>query len=402
MVTLTLVAVASRSRLVMTGLVALLLSALAASVAGMYLGSVRDVLDLIPGLMVLLPPSINMRGSISGVLASRLSSSMHLGEFEVDFGKLSVLGGNIRASFVTTILIAFVLGFFAWAVTSLIGETGIDLIDFVLISVVSGILSGIIVIVITILVAVASHRYGVDLDMIGAPTVTTSGDVVTLPILVLTSVVLITLDPVVRTVLFLAVLGVVAASIVSTRYLPEQVRGIVREIVPLLIPLSLLGTFAGMTYALDLDRLVSFAALLILIPPFMGGCGSIGGILCSRLATGMHTGVFAPHIMPERDVYPHFATTYLYAVVLLPLMAAVAHGASLVMGLSSPGLLEMGIIATGAGMIVLSFVNVVSYATASMSFRYGLDPDNFGIPVITSVIDLMGAAVLIGVINLVL
>ena len=113
MVTLTLVAVASRTRLVMTGLVALLLSALAASVAGMYLGSVRDVLDLLPGLMVLLPPSINMRGSISGVLASRLSSSMHLGEFEVDFGKLSVLGGNIRASFVATVLIAFVLGFFA-------------------------------------------------------------------------------------------------------------------------------------------------------------------------------------------------------------------------------------------------------------------------------------------------
>ncbi|NYT05222.1 MAG: magnesium transporter MgtE [Methanomicrobiales archaeon] len=396
------VAVAGRWRLVMTGLVALVLSALAASVAGMYLGSVRDVLELIPGLMVLLPPSINMRGSISGVLASRLSSSMHLGEFEVAFEKTSVLGGNLRASLVVTVLIAFVLGLFAWGVTTLLGEHGIGITDFVLISVISGIISGIIVLAITILVAVASHRHGVDLDMIGAPTVTTSGDVVTLPILIVTALGLLSLDPGLRFGLFFIVLCAVGVSAVSVRYLTTEVREIVREIVPLLIPLSLLGTFAGATYALDLDRLISFAALLILIPPFMGGCGSIGGILCSRLATGMHTGVFYPHLRPEREVYPHFATTYLYAFVLLPLMAVVAHGAALVMGLSSPGLLAMGLIATGAGIIVLSLVNIVSYVTASMSFRYGLDPDNFGIPVITSIIDLLGAAILIGVINMVL
>ncbi len=103
----------SRRRLVMTGLGALLVSAAAASVAGIYLGSVREVLELIPGLMVLLPSIIDMRGNIAGVLASRLSSSMHLGEFSIDFREGCTLGDNIRASFVVTVLIAFVLGAFA-------------------------------------------------------------------------------------------------------------------------------------------------------------------------------------------------------------------------------------------------------------------------------------------------
>jgi len=61
------VAVLGRERrLFLTGLVALLISTGIAVVAGSYLSSIRDLLTLIPGLMVLVPPTINMRGSISG------------------------------------------------------------------------------------------------------------------------------------------------------------------------------------------------------------------------------------------------------------------------------------------------------------------------------------------------
>ncbi|KAF1073321.1 hypothetical protein MKMG_02199 [Methanogenium sp. MK-MG] len=51
-------------------------------------------------------------------------------------------------------------------------------------------------------------------------------------------------------------------------------------------------------------------------------------------------------------------------------------------------------------MIVITIVNLIAYATAGLSFRYGLDPDNFGIPVITSTIDLVGAGILMAVINI--
>lgn len=396
------VGIGSQSKLLLTGLAALLISSIGATLGGMYLGSEGQTLDLIPGLMVLLPASINMRGSISGVLASRLSSSMHLGVFEVKFQKDNVLGDNIRASFAVTVILAFVLGLFVNIISIAVGIEIISLVDIVLISLVSGIISGLIVTLITVLVALASFRYGLDLDMIAAPTVTTLGDIVTLPILVLTAIAIVPLNPDFKMIMFGIALIFVLVGIIYAWYMAEPVKAIVKELVPLLIPLSLLGTFAGIAYSLDLERLITFAALLILIPPFMGGCGSIGGILCSRLATGMHMGNISPDVFPRREVAPHFITTYLYSLVLLPLLAVIAHFAAEFLGLHSPGLWVMLMISMGAGLIVMSVVNIIAYFTATMSFRYGLDPDNFGIPVITSSIDLLGAAVLIAVINILL
>ncbi|WP_245618799.1 hypothetical protein [Methanogenium cariaci] len=48
--------ISTRTRLFLTGFVALLICAFAASAAGIYLGSARDVLSLLPGLMVMVPP----------------------------------------------------------------------------------------------------------------------------------------------------------------------------------------------------------------------------------------------------------------------------------------------------------------------------------------------------------
>ncbi|NLM82469.1 MAG: magnesium transporter MgtE [Candidatus Methanoculleus thermohydrogenotrophicum] len=392
----------SRRRLVMTGLGALLISAAASSIAGIFLGSVHEVLKLIPGLMVLMPSIIDMRGNIAGVLASRLSSSMHLGEFTIDFQEGCVLGDNIRASFVVTVLIAFVLGIFAYIASRLSGLPVVGITDPVLISVISGIISGLLVMGITLIIALASYHYGLDLDMIAAPTVTTSGDIVTLPILVLSAIFVVLLPPLARLVIGVAVVAAAVIAVLYTWRRPERIGAIVRENLLLLIPLSILGTLAGLTYSLNLDDLVTFAAFLILIPPFMGGLGSIGGILGSSLSTGMHTGEINPRPLPERGVVHHFIISYLYTLVLLPLLALIAHGAAVLMGLNSPGLGMLVVISLVAGLVVMTLVNGVAYVTASLSFRYGLDPDNFGIPVITSLIDLIGAATLMAVIDLLL
>ncbi len=392
----------SQSRLILTGLGALLASAVALSIAGIYLGSVREVLGLIPGLMVLLPSIINMRGSIAGVFASRLSSSMHLGEFSIDFEEGTVLGDNIRASLVVTILIAFVLGIFAYVASLLFGLPVVGVTDLVLISVVCGVVSGLIVTGITLVVALVSYRYGLDLDMIAGPTVTTSGDIVTLPILVLSATFVMLLPPPARLVLGAVAVAAAVAIILYTRRRMEGMGAIVRENLALLIPLSTLGTLAGLTYSLNLDNLLGLAAFLILIPPFMGGLGSIGGILGSRLATEMHTGEVNPSFPPERGVVHHFIISYLYTLILLPLLALIAHSAAVLMGLDSPGQGMLVIISLVAGLAVMTLVNGVAYVTASLSFRYGLDPDNFGIPVITSLIDLIGAATLVAVIDLLL
>ena len=387
-------------RHLLTGLVALLISAVAALVAGVYLGTQRELLALIPALLILLPPSINMRGSISGVLASRLSSSMHLGGFSVNFSRTGLLGKNLRVTFAVTIIISFVLAVFAWMLGRFFGIEVLSPLDLVVISVISGMISGLIVMGVTLLIVMICFRKSIDLDMVAAPTVTTAGDLATLPILLITGLWAMELDPIIREYLFGGIailLVIVAAYFLATS---QSMKEIARELVPLLIVLSLVGTLAGVTYTLDLENLVTLPVFLILIPPFTGGCGSIAGILCSRLATGMHMGWIEPSVFPEKRVLSYFKENYIYAIVIFPVMALLASQVSGMMGLFCPPAVIIVLAILLAGLIVLTFTTVIAYSTAAVSFRYGLDPDNFGVPVITGVIDLIGAVVLVTTINI--
>ncbi len=61
------------------GLVALLVSSGGDLLAGLTLGAITHTLDRLPGLLVLVPAAIGMRGNIFGALGSRLGTSIHAG-----------------------------------------------------------------------------------------------------------------------------------------------------------------------------------------------------------------------------------------------------------------------------------------------------------------------------------
>jgi mgtE-like transporter len=88
-------------------------------------------------------------------------------------------------------------------------------------------------------------------------------------------------------------------------------------------------------------------------------------------------------------------------VPVFVLVALMADLAAWVFGQASPGALQMvavavigGAMATAAGMVVAYYGSIVTY-------RLGFDPDNYGIPLLTSSMDLVGALSLIFAIILV-
>jgi mgtE-like transporter len=174
------------------------------------------------------------------------------------------------------------------------------------------------------------------------------------------------------------------------------------EGVPLLAPLSLLGIVAGVLYTNGLEDLITAAAILILVAPFMNGCGSIGGILTSRVATEMHMGLVDANFVPSRKVLWHFVENYAYALLILPLIGVVSHYAAISIGITTPGLLPMVLLSLIAGVLVITMMNFLGYYTAVFSYRMGYDPDNFGVPVVTSSIDLVGATALLLVMGILL
>lgn len=385
-----------------TGFWTLLISVSLSFIAGIYLGSVNDVLLLIPGLMVLVTPSINMRGAIAGILTSRLSSSMHLGAFETRFSRDTELGDNLRASIILTVFISAALAVFGKIICIATGTEVIGIVEMIIISVISGTLAGLCVTVVGVIVSIACYRKSLDLDMVGAPAVTTIGDILTLPSLVIIAIIVMGLPFEGKLVLGILVAIMLLWACISFKRGTRTMIDVLKEGLPLLLPLSLLGITAGVLYTGQLESLIAAAAVLILISPFMNGCGSIGGILTSRIGTEMHMGLVDPVIIPQKTVLKHFLENYIYAIIFLPLMGIISHYAALLLGITTPGLVPMILLSLIAGIIVITVMNILGYYTAVIAYRIGFDPDNFGVPVVTSSIDLIGATALIVVMMLML
>src|SRR5436305_7901461 len=80
------------------GLAALLVSSVGDLLAGLTLGAITHTLQNLPGLLVLVPAAIGMRGNIFGALGSRLGTAIHTGTFSISRRADTVLGQNVLAS----------------------------------------------------------------------------------------------------------------------------------------------------------------------------------------------------------------------------------------------------------------------------------------------------------------
>ena len=377
------------------GLVALLVSSGGDLLAGLTLGAITHTLDRLPGLLVLVPAAIGMRGNIFGALGSRLGTSIHAGTFRLSRRVDTVVGQNVAAALALTLSISLALAVLAKAVAVGFGlPHTISVTDFVLISVVGGAVSSAAVLGITLGVAAGSVRYGWDLDNVAAPLVTAAGDVVTLPSLFL-STYLVGFHIVSSALaLVLAALSVVVLARAWRAGLP-LLRRIVRESAPVLCVAGTIDVLAGLTIEKRLESFLTFPGLLVLVPPFLEDTGALGGILSSRLGSKLHLGVLQPTNVPERAARGDFLLTFLYAIPVFVLVAVSSEVAAGVAGLATPGMLRMIAASMIGGAIATSVAVVLAYYGAIATFRLGLDPDNHGIPMITSSMDLVGAFALI-------
>src|SRR5438128_5906416 len=167
---------------VRAGFYALLLSSGGDLIAGLTLGSITGTLEALPGLLVLVPAAIGMRGNVFGALGSRLGTAIHTGTFRLTRRAETVVGQNVLASVVLSLATSLALAVLAKAVAVGFGLTRtISVADFVVISVVGGALSSVVVLFLTLGVAAGAARRGWDMDNVAAPLVTAAGDMVTLP-----------------------------------------------------------------------------------------------------------------------------------------------------------------------------------------------------------------------------
>ncbi|MFN8035595.1 MAG: magnesium transporter [Acidimicrobiia bacterium] len=380
---------------VRSGFIALFISSGGDLLAGLTLGSITGTLNELPGLLVLVPAAIGMRGNIFGALGSRLGTSIHAGTFKLSRRRDTLVGQNLAASLSLSISISLALAVLARVVCVGFGlDNTISVVDFVVISVVGGVLSSIVVMGLTVAVAGMSVRYGWDLDNVSAPIVTAAGDMVTLPSLFLATFLVgyRWVTPVIG--VLCAVAGVVAL-VLSVRTKLPILQRIARESIPILVVAGTIDVIAGLTIQKRFDSFHRFPALLVMVPPFLEDSGSLGGILSARVATKLHLGTLEPTRSPIASVGEDVLLVYLYAIPVFLFVGVSSDIAANVIHQHSPGLFEMIALSMIAGFLATTFAVLMGYFGAVATYRLGLDPDNHGIPIVTSSLDLLGAVSLI-------
>ncbi len=377
------------------GFVANCLAALTSLIAGLTLAKMDHRIEAVQGLFVLIPVSIGMRGNIFGALAARLGTSIHLGLFEVSTDKKGVLYQNVYSSTLLTLATSVTMGALARAIASLLGIDTISMWDLILVSVVGGLLSSVVVLAVTIWLSATSFRRGWDLDSVGAPLITAIGDVVTLPCLFLASY-LVGIDKLTPILGGLSTVIGIAALAGGWRARSDVVRRIVRESFPILCLAIILDVLAGTVIEPRVHEVfIPFPALLAVIPGFLENTGALGGMLASRLGSKLHLGAVTPTARPDAAALLDGTIVLAIGITVYAITAVTTLLLAEVLGLAYPGALRFMAVVMVGGLLATLVASVLGYYAATATFRFGFDPDNHTIPVVTSGMDLLGIICLV-------
>ena len=193
-----------------------------------------------------------------------------------------------------------------------------------------------------------------------APLVTGTGDLVTLPALILGSLVVgpSQASEILGVALIVLALGVLAQSVRTALAL---LRRIVLESLPVLGLASTLSLIAGVVIERRLGSFLEQPALLILVPAYFGMAGALGGILSSRLGTKVHLGMIEPTRIPQRQAWLDIRSVAVLAIPIFALVGAAAQLASVLVGIDGPGFASMVAVSTIAGGGATLVVLAVAY-----------------------------------------
>jgi len=336
-----------------------------------------------------------MRGDIFGALGSRLATTIHAGTFRATARRDTIVGQNVIAAAVLTLVTAVALGVMTKVLAPVFGLAGIiGVTDLIVVSVVGAELASVVVLVVTLGLATITTRRGWDLDNVSAPLISAVGDVVTLPALFLASY-LVGITALTPLIAVASIIGAVAATAWAWRSGLEQLWQIVRESMPVLFVGGFVLIIAGVVIEHRLEDFIDKRAVLILVPACLAAAGAIGGILSSRLSSKLHLGVIEPRALPQRGARLDILFAFTLTVPVFMLNGLLAHAFATAFSMSTPGLLRLVAISLIGGMIAMVLAGAIAYYGTVVATRVGVDPDTYGIPLVNSTVDLAGAAALV-------
>lgn len=358
-----------------------------------------------PWILAIYPLVLTVRGGTSGVLCGKLGTLLHTGEITPYFrGNTKSFYSLINSIFVLTFIDTLSMGLISFCLNFLFQQTALETwIYFVILPVLSCVLGVVVTIPITLFVGSKAFQFGLDPDIITYPTISTINDIIvsTIYIAIVSSILhfyeyLFLLE-------FLIIIIAVFSIYLFIRHSKERIfNKTLKEGIPILFLSGLFGSINGIILSSFRKKIENAPSILLLYPALMNILGNIGSIIGSMETTKLALGYVTSFIYVLKDTFVDLFSVEVAAFIIhIFLSAAVIVVGSLTNLAVTPFLIFK--VALLSNILSFFFISLFSLIIATQTFKHGLDPDNFVIPLTTSISDtistftLMTVLIIVGV-----
>jgi mgtE-like transporter len=355
-------------------------------IAGFMIALQLGLFQLSPWAIALYPAVISVRGVITGLLTGRLSTALHLGTVYPRFSKntktfYKLIGAMVvltLATSATISVIAIIFGTVFW---------GITFADFssILTVIIATLSLGLLVTLITVGFTFFSFKRSLDPDTIVYPAMSTVANIV-------------------MTFLYIAVLHLYFSSggqwiiilfglinvflvlfILPLNIKEKEFRQVLRESLPTMLLVAFTVNITGTLFRGVSDLAGSNREIYTIYPPMIDTIGDAGLVLGSAATVKLTLGVLTPNFGSIKYHLKNVLSAWASTVVLFVVFGVLSL---IINGLFSlNGLASLMVILLVSNVIAFFAIAVFSFSVSILTFKRGLDPDNFVIPLESCVAD---------------
>jgi len=351
-------------------------------IAGFVVASQLNVFELYPWAIAVYPAILSSRGMISGLFSGRLGTALHVGTiYPKFFGNTKKFYTLFKAIAVITLetsvvmsLISVVFGSLFW------GITFADFSDILLV-VVSTMALGLILSLFTIAVAFTTFKKGLDPDVIEYPIMSTVADIFITICYVLTLNMYFLFK---YTAVILGLLHVILVFYILLRNIREEV--FVKTIKESFVTLVFVAFIVNVTgTVLKSIRLEGNKEILTVYPALIDTVGDVGSVVGSTATTKLALGLLKPSFSSMRDHRAQISSAWAASVIIFAFFSIFSL---LINSMFTPySFLTFTSLLLITNVIAVAAIVLISYAVSILTLQKGLDPDNFVIPIESSLAD---------------
>ena len=354
--------------------------------SGLLVAWQLDIFELSRWTYVVYPAILSARGVVTGIMSGRLSTALNIGTVHPRLRGNTSLFYSIRdsvdvATFETSIMMGLLAGVVGGAVLNL--ETS-DYLDIFLV-IVATMAFGIVISIVTIFGAFISFRRQLDPDITTYPMTSSIADIVITGAYIIVLNLFFTQGAAGKMIVY----GLAAAFTIEAIYLvkknrrePEFIKTLKESALTLFL-VSVIVNLTGSTLGKISEYVGSRKEVYTVYPALIDTVGDIGAVIGSTLTTKLALFSIKPTLLSIRHHRLEIAAAWLASAIMFVAYSLVSLASQSRLELFGPFTLMLLLVNLLAGSAVV----LVSVMSAIMTFRRGLDPDNFVIPLESSLAD---------------